>query len=323
MKIRIALLTALLCAVAVQPTVAAAPVEQLVLTTYTRISIVGVDGSGLRPLVDDGVYKTSPDWSPDGKRLLYSKWPTCDNCVDTETFVFDLRQGTETRLPLTNAHGFAWSPDGRSIAFVQSVPDDRFGPTGIAFRSAVAVAHADGTDARVLALGDSPTWSPDGSRLAYACEAGICVIGADGAGAIPIPGTEGMWAPDWSPDGATLLVQHSSIPGGVAIVTLDGTRLREFPYLTEARWTPDGTAFAFRRWPTMFSLMVGGVGTFCAPETCEETWGTGWPMPTAQTCAGSPPQRATPRHSSPADLAGPRPGPPEVPFRRDRGVAQR
>ena len=52
---------------------------------------------------------------------------------------------------------------------------------------------------------DEPTWSPDGSKIAFVGGGKIWVINADGTNEINISGTRtGDNYPDWSPDGSRI-----------------------------------------------------------------------------------------------------------------------
>ena len=76
----------------------------------------------------------------------------------------------------------AWSPDGRTIAFVS----DRSG------NGDIYTMRRDSTDVRRLtraAEPDSgPAWSPDGRSLAFESNADIYVVSADGKRATPAHG---------------------------------------------------------------------------------------------------------------------------------------
>lgn len=71
----------------------------------------------------------------------------------------------------------------------------------------LVVTNLDGSGARVVGQGMDPSWSPDGSRVAYArwgWNAGIYVVNADGTGAHQVYADEFPRAPIWSPDGSQI-----------------------------------------------------------------------------------------------------------------------
>ncbi len=101
------------------------------------------------------------------------------------------------------------SPDGAWIAYVRRwsdpMTDRRF--------SNIWLVRRDGTGNRPLTSGkyseDSPTWSPDGARLAYVSNRGgsaqIWVRWMDRGDALAITnGSQAPSAPSWSPDGTQL-----------------------------------------------------------------------------------------------------------------------
>jgi len=148
------------------------------------INPLGGEAEALTSL-DEGV--SSFAWAPDGRTIAYTATePKSSTLKDREkkfgefqvveqdyrmTHLFALDLGTRATRPLAigrfTVGAFAWSPDGKSIAF-----DHRVNPSpassGSADISIVTVADAavralvtqDGPDAR-------PVWSPDGSRIAF------------------------------------------------------------------------------------------------------------------------------------------------------------
>ena len=123
----------------------------------STLSIIDpVDGSRVDVVTEPDTI-TALGWSPDGQRLAYA--------VAGETprvLVIDLEAGTEPRV-LTGEVGkvgaLAWSPDGSILA--------------IDGASRLFVIGADGSGLRLLdpgtesVIGHAPTWSPDGSRIAF------------------------------------------------------------------------------------------------------------------------------------------------------------
>ena len=83
-----------------------------------------------------------------------------------------------------------WSPDGRSIIY---------NPTGCSACEQIELMPADDPTATpdVLYPGDAPThgfkpvYSPDGSRIAFGCVPGLCLMDADGSNVVTLATTVG------------------------------------------------------------------------------------------------------------------------------------
>ena len=103
-----------------------------------------------------GELNASPDWSPDGKRLVY----TSDAPGDQEVYILDLDSGRNTRLTRTRAIEISpdFSPNGREIAFTS----DRSG------NPQVYIMDSEGLNTRRVSFdsgySDSAAWSPRGLR---------------------------------------------------------------------------------------------------------------------------------------------------------------
>jgi Tol biopolymer transport system component len=109
------------------------------------------------------------------------------------------------------AYAADWSPDGTKILYLS--------PWGADLRDIRVVDLATGVDTRLRRVGgrdspwDSATWSPDGRRIVFECHTGICVMRADGSNmqkltCCPIR-DYGTQAPQWSPDGTTMIAYWS------------------------------------------------------------------------------------------------------------------
>ena len=160
----------------------------------------------------------------DGELIAVSS----DRDGDWDIVVVDLDRGVA--WPLSFNRGFdwgpKWSPDGSRLAFasdfvngeVQEVLLFDEGPTSatsqeITGHQGIVVMAADGSDAERItnspSTDSSPSWSPDGTRLAFASDRGgnldVYVMDVDGSNVVQLtdhPGTDSE--PVWSPDGAQL-----------------------------------------------------------------------------------------------------------------------
>ena len=180
-----------------------------------HVYVMRADGSDTRRMTATSADDGRPTWSPDGRRLAFSR--------EGALYVHMLAGGPARRLGRALAGrvaGAAWSPDGKSIAF-------DFRPDGSSLQE-IWVVGADGrrphpvTDLR--AVSGSPSWSPDGRRLAFhSNDRGghfeIYSIAVGGSGLrqetrSPNDTIEPAWSPDgqkiaFSRDGAIWTVDRS------------------------------------------------------------------------------------------------------------------
>jgi hypothetical protein len=152
----------------------------------------------------------------------------------------------------------AWSPNSEQLAFDS---------TTVGATTNLWVADADGSHAvEIASNGESPTWAPDGSRIAYVTSgteggAELSTISPSGGAATVLtslpPGTgtigSGITSPAWSPDGTTIAyVLWSAVSilvnSDLAMINANGTQNRVVVYLGSGEggipsplsWCPDG-----------------------------------------------------------------------------------
>ena len=107
--------------------------------------VVNADGSNRRQLTRYHV-GSNPVWSPDGRRIAFRRlnWPPLPSAGNSDLYVADLyvvnADGSGLRRLTRHAENvprsFAWSPDGRTIAFLHN--------------REVYIVKADGSDERRL-----------------------------------------------------------------------------------------------------------------------------------------------------------------------------
>ncbi|HEX2314592.1 MAG TPA: amidohydrolase family protein [Thermomonospora sp.] len=126
-------------------------------------------GERARRVVADGYFNSDPDWSPDGRSLVY----VSDRSGTANLWRYDLATGESHRLTdLPDAQLTPrWSPDGGRIAY-----QDESGATWV-------LTLADGSVTKVLPAlyqPGRPTWSPDGTVLALAAVRPVSRRGSTG-----------------------------------------------------------------------------------------------------------------------------------------------
>jgi len=217
----------------------------------SQLFLMDADGSDLhqvRACQDDGCNGTiEVSWSPDGRSLLFTG-------NGAGVHIFDI--GTDSSRRLTGGaqdYDAVFSPDGRRIAFARTEPSLDPGPN-----AQIWVMNADGhgahqvTDATFAHEATQPSWSPDGTMIAYTeggepgGTAGVAVVNVDGSSARQLTAcTFGSCEsfptfPVWSPDGnaiAVLMQQGGLTETAIAMVdpeTGDLRVVRELSFLASS-----------------------------------------------------------------------------------------
>ena len=186
-----------------------------------------------------------PSWAPDGSGFAYIqgpiKWSDADG--SNQHVLIGTRAFAKTPREIL---GFDWSPDGTELVVsVRSLTgggDNTFvvtvatrevtrlmrGGEWVSWSSAdlivvsrngnLVTVHPDGSGRTpILQDGSSvaPSWSPDGSKIAFQRRAGldsydINVVNADGSGRVNLTRSSQVdWSPTWSPDGSQIMWSRS------------------------------------------------------------------------------------------------------------------
>jgi serine/threonine protein kinase/Tol biopolymer transport system component len=172
-----------------------------------------------------GISAGELDYSRDGKWITYITYP--------DGAVWRSRIDGSDRLQLTYPAGLdalpRWSPDGNQIAYVGVRPG---------LPSRIFLVPSQGGAPQELVHDDQaeidPVWSSDGKRIAFGrndvrsgAQTGLAIYTVDFATRqfSPVPGSEGLFSPRWSPDGHYL-----------AAMTQDSAKIMLFDFGTQ-KWT--------------------------------------------------------------------------------------
>jgi Tol biopolymer transport system component len=195
-------------------------------------------------------------WSPSGRRLVFdaANWfvtRSCfRNCVTWDAYAIR-DDGSDLRLVAPGGRAPSWSPDGRSLAYL-----DELDPYGVATR--VTIRRLDGSRVRSLRVENitsevGPTWSPRG-EIAFQGRGGETKSFM--IGVAPADGTWRRWLkvgrrPAWSPSGRRIAYvgRASGLDFNLLAVSSSGGPKRRLSHpnldVLGAAWSPRGRTIGF------------------------------------------------------------------------------
>lgn len=239
-----------------------------------NIDTVMPDGSDLKTVTSGPGFHLCPDYTPDGRQIVF--------CANTSGAfeLWTMKQNGGKPTQLTHFGAFAVfpdvSPDGSKIVFTGFIADE-------ANDQIFVVDAATGANVTQLTscpaahpncFSSIPTWSPDGTKIAFSHADGfdaddnpeneqIWVMNSDGSNAHPIttgPAPKDQ-VPDWSPDGSKISFTMGYVgSGGIWTINADGSNATQLTGCTASdptpcpggddwgtAWSPDGRQIVFLR----------------------------------------------------------------------------
>jgi TolB protein len=211
-----------------------------------------------RTLMFDGDVITTPAWSPDGDRIVFTSYRSGN--ADLWSYSF----GSSSAAKILSIPGLnsspAWSPDGGTIALTLS----RDGNSDIYLLD----PETSGTTRLTLreSIETSPSFSPTGRQIVYTSDRigypQLYVMDSSGGTSMRVTTSHGYCdSPAWSPDGDR--IAYTAMAGGdfhIFVMDADGSNVRQVTFdgtLNEDPvWGPTGRHIAFS------SDMDGGRGIY-------------------------------------------------------------
>ena len=278
---------------------------------------INPDGTGEKRLTSGAHIDGAPEWSPDGRQLLFERRPP------------DFGQ----------PHIYRVAADGAGLTWVRQGGSPQFAPDGkrIAYGAEdVYVDRRDGSEPQRIThldLGHAPAdWSPINDLILFQAHNNISWIGAvSPAGATldfglpsrdPGPDYVDYRDPSWSPDGTRVVLgslasaEHSycwSVPTcsdplvGLIVTDLAGgyTVIRQGQALGHTTaWSPDGTRIAYTAGDSLQIIHPDGSGRRTLTKGSQPDWQP-LPRPPIHGDAPPPPEPRTVTVTVPVEVPGP------------------
>ena len=215
---------------------------------FKEIFVSHLDGSEKFQVTDNHTINLSPDWSPDGRSVLYSSFKDRGQTL----YLFELYSGKEIRFTPRGGGRYLsgqFSPDGQTIVATH----ESGGNTNLYLLDRTGNVIRQLTNNPGIEV--SPSWSPDGKQIVFVSDRSgspqvyIMDVAGGNSRRLTYSGSYNT-SPQWSPKGDRI-VYTGRVGNRFAIFTIpvDGGEPRKLTAESsdseDPTWSPDGRFIAF------------------------------------------------------------------------------
>lgn len=225
-----------------------------------------IDNKTGEPVINESLDDENPSWSPDGNWIVFES----KKAGNWDIWLMDSKGNNLKQLTFDNTSDLSpsFSPDGRKIAFERH-KYFMLSQGKVEVGHGIWIMDSDGENMKeIVSCEDhcmSPSWSPDGSKIAYASGGDIWEVDLNKNIRKQLTsGTAIDLHPSWSPDGNRIAyVSTESGDTDIWVMDRDGSNRRQLTSKVgldfSPSWSPDGKWIVFNSHSDIW--VMGGDGS--------------------------------------------------------------